>query len=97
MDNSILVGMVETFALALCALPVVFLGMWLSTKNWAFYTLVLGGYAWIAYVVSMPIYDLWVNPEIGTLVKIVAWSLPPALFIVLNVGTFASIKSLKRL
>ena len=94
-DNSIIVEMVENFTLAACALPVILLGMWLSTKSWAFYILVLAGSAWMACVVSGPVYNLWLNPEIGTAMKVMAWTIPPIFFVVLNIGTIVSIRGMR--
>ena len=95
MTDSILAEMANTFILAAYALPVLCLGMWLSTKSWAFYFLVLVGSAWMAFVVSGPVYNLWVNPEIGTTVKIMAWTIPPIFFVVLNIGVIVNIKVMR--
>ena len=93
MDNSIVVEAFETLARALCAFPVVILGMWLSTKSWYFYSLVVAGFAWMAFVILGPVYDLWINPEVAMSVKVMAWFTLPIFFTVLNIGTVVFVKT----
>lgn len=96
MDNSIIIDVLETFALALYAFPAIILGTWLATKSWTLYSIAIAGFAWIAFVISGPVYELWLNPEIGMALKVVAWTIPPIFFIVLNVGAIASVQAIRR-
>ena len=95
-DNSIIVEIVGNFTLALPALPVILLGMWLSTKNWSFYSIVVMGIAWIVFVVSGMVYNLCTTPEVATCVKIIAWTIPSVFFIVLNIGSIFTVQSMRR-
>ena len=72
MDNSIIVGIAENFTMVLLALPVLILGVWLSTKNWVFYSIVVAGVAWITFIISGTVCELWINPEVATSVKVTA-------------------------
>ena len=91
MDNSIIVEIAENFAACLLAFPVVMLGMWLATKRWPFYSIAVVGLVWMTYVISGPVSELWVNPEVATSVKVMAWTIPSIFFTVLNVGAIFTI------
>lgn len=97
MGNDILTDIAVTFAAAMYAFPVIILGMWLSTKSWCFYFLAVAGFAWMAFVISGSVYDIWLNPDVSTSVKIASWSIPPIFFVVLNIGTVVSIRNMKAL
>ena len=96
MDNSIMVEVAEKFAMCLYALPVVMLGMWLSTKRWLFYPVAVVGFVWMAYVIFGCATEVLANPEVATSVKVMTWSIPPVFFVVLNVGAIASIQGMRR-
>lgn len=91
----ILEGIIVNFTTAMWVLPVIFLGMWLCTRSWAFYLIVLMGIAWMAFVVSGPVQDLWLNPGIATHIKVMSWTIPPIFFIVLNIGTIFFIQNMR--
>lgn len=91
-----LLEIAKTLSWCLLAIPVMALGMWLSTKNWLFYSIVVAATAWIAIVISQPVHGIWMNPEITTTVKIMAWSLLPIFFVVLNIGAIFQIKAIRR-
>jgi len=96
MDNSVIVEIVENFTMAMLAIPVVLLGMWLATKRWPFYSIAVVGFVWMAYVISGAVGELCANPEVSTSVRVAAWTIPPIFFTVLNVGAIATIQGTRR-
>jgi len=95
MDNSIIAGMVTNFAIAIWALPILLLGLWLSIKSWAWYPLVVIGLAWMTLIISGGVYSIVADPDIATLLKVMLWSIPPIFFIGVNLGLFMSIQAIR--
>ena len=92
-EYGLLVGTVESFITALYSFPLIILGMWLSTKSWCFYFLVAIGFAWVAFVISGMVYEIWLNPEVSTTIKVMSWSILPIFFTVANTGAILTIRN----
>ena len=96
MSDDFIVEVVSNLSVCMVALPVVILGIWLSTKRWLFYPIAVVGFIWMTYVVSGLVSELWVTSGVSTFIKITAWTIPPIFFVGQNIGAMFFIQSMRR-
>ena len=97
MDNSIITSFIEVVVACLLAFPLIMLGMWLSSKRWFFYPIVVVGFAWMTWIIFGLVGELCMRPGVTVFVEVTAWTIPPIFFVVLNVGAVCAIQGARRL